>query len=140
MATNNTNQAITISCELFWAKLDKVDQMSGKYSVKLCNISERAADALGNLGIEVKYDPKHEEYGRYVNVKSQFVIPAYDVHGDQIKDPLGNTTRANVKVKARQWEYQRKKGVACDIIKLTVTDFVPMASKSNNDEGNDEVL
>jgi len=48
------NEAVKIKADIMWAYLDKPNDMSGKYQVDLCNLSDKAAGALEELGLEVK--------------------------------------------------------------------------------------
>jgi hypothetical protein len=36
-------QRIKINADVYWAQLNKVNDMSGKYQVNLCNLSDKAA-------------------------------------------------------------------------------------------------
>ena len=47
--------AVKVKADIMWAYLDKVNDMSGKFQVDLCNLSDKAADALQDIGLEVKF-------------------------------------------------------------------------------------
>jgi hypothetical protein len=42
---------VKFKCDIMWAQLAKVNDMSGKFQVNLCNLSDAAAKALEDLGI-----------------------------------------------------------------------------------------
>jgi hypothetical protein len=58
--------------------LNKPNEMSGKFQVDLCNLSDKAVGALEEMGIEVK---TKEGKGAYVTCKSTRPIAAYDDGG-----------------------------------------------------------
>ena len=79
--------AVKIKAEIMWAYLDKVNDMSGKFQVDLCNLSDKAAEALQDIGLEVKFkDCK----GKYITCKSTRPIYAFDDGGSQIDAQVGN--------------------------------------------------
>ena len=133
-----SNDYINVNVELYWAKLNVVDKLSGKYGVKLCNLSDAAAEKLWGWGIKPKTSDDKPEYGRYINCKSNFEIAAQFEDGEPVTEPIGNGTVATVRLKRRTWEYMNKKGVSADITKLTVTDFVPVGGADPG--GDDEVF
>jgi hypothetical protein len=57
---------IKIKCDLYWAQLHKVNDMSGKYQVNLCNLSDAACAALEEMGIEVRVGEGKKEEGKIV--------------------------------------------------------------------------
>jgi hypothetical protein len=38
--------SVKIKADVMWASLGKVNEMSGKFQVDLCNLSDKAAEAL----------------------------------------------------------------------------------------------
>ena len=46
-------EAVKIKADIMWAYLTKPNEMSGKYQVDLCNLSEKASEALESMGIDV---------------------------------------------------------------------------------------
>ncbi len=58
-----------------WANLETVNDMSGKYQIDLCQLSDAAVDALEKLGIPVA---TKDEKGSYVTCKSTRPIRVYD--------------------------------------------------------------
>ena len=81
-------QRIKLKADLMWAYLDKPNDMSGKYQVDLCNLSDAAVDALEGMGIAVR---QKEDKGFFITCKSQNPIRAYDRDGDTIEGiAIGN--------------------------------------------------
>jgi hypothetical protein len=44
-------EAVKIKADVMWAYLVKPNDMSGKYQVDLCNLSDKAVEALESMGI-----------------------------------------------------------------------------------------
>ena len=57
---------VIASADIYWANLEKKNEMSGKYQVDLCNLSETAVNALEEMGITLKSNPKKPEMGQYI--------------------------------------------------------------------------
>jgi hypothetical protein len=45
------NEAVKIKADIMWAYLNKPNDMSGKFQVDLCNLSDKAAEALQEHGL-----------------------------------------------------------------------------------------
>ena len=115
-------EAVKVKAEVMWAFLNKPNEMSGKYQVDLCNLSEKAVDALEGLGIEVK---TKEGKGRYITCKSQRPITAYDDGGTLLEgDILGNGSKAAAVITPYEWAFKGKKGVSPSLRKMVVTELV----------------
>jgi hypothetical protein len=114
-------EAVKVKAEVMWAYLNKPNERSGKYQIDLCNLSDKASDALEELGLEVK---KKEGKGNYITCKSTKPIIAYDDGGSAIDTVLGNGSKAVALVSAYEWTYQRKKGMSPALRKLVITDLV----------------
>ena len=115
-------EAVKVKAEVMWAFLNKPNEMSGKYQVDLCNLSEKAVDALEGLGIEVK---TKEGKGRYITCKSQRPITAYDDGGTMLEgDILGNGSKAAAVITPYEWAFKGKKGVSPSLRKMVVTELV----------------
>ena len=101
--------AVKVKADIMWAYLDKVNDMSGKFQVDLCNLSDKAADALQDIGLEVKFK---EGKGKYITCKSTRPIHAYDDGGSQIGAQVGNGSKGVALMGTYAWSYQKKKGVS----------------------------
>jgi len=98
--------AVKIKADIMWAYLDKVNDMSGKFQVDLCNLSDKAAQALQDIGLEVKFK---DGKGKYITCKSTRPIHAYDDGGSQIDAQVGNGSKGVALVGTYSWAYQKKK-------------------------------
>ena len=127
---------VKFKCDLMWAQLDKVNDMSGKFQVNLCNLSDAAAQALEALGISTL---NKEGMGNYITCKSNTPIKAFDTDGDEIKELIGNGSKAKAVVKPYDWTYKNKKGVSPSLVKLVITDLVEYAAAGGSLD-DDELL
>ena len=133
----NTEQ-VKIKAEVMWAFLNKPNEMSGKYQVDLCNLSDKAVSALEDMGIEVK---TKEGKGAYVTCKSTRPIAAYDDGGTLIEgDILGNGSKAAVIISPYAWSFKGKKGVSPSLRKMVVTELVPYTAGGVEAFADDDLL
>lgn len=130
------NESIKIKCETFWAQLDKMNDMSGKYQVNLGKLSDKAVEALEGLGLSVN---EKEDMGKFIVCKSNSPMRAYDTDNDQITEMIGNGSKAKAIVKPYDWTYKNKKGKSPSLVKLVITDLVEYVP-ADNDIEDDEVL
>ena len=116
------NKRIKIKADVYWAQLDKVNEMSGKYQVNLCNLSAAAVTALEGMGISVLVK---EPMGSYITCKSSNPIRAFDADGLPVTENVGNESKAVAMIGSYPWTYKNKKGVSPSIGKLVITDLIP---------------
>lgn len=133
----NTEQ-VKIKAEVMWAFLNKPNEMSGKYQVDLCNLSDKAVGALEEMGIEVK---TKEGKGAYITCKSTRPISAYDDGGTPLEgDILGNGSKAAVIITPYSWSFKGKKGVSPSLRKLVITELVPYTGGGVEAFADDDLL
>lgn len=129
---------VKMKCDLYWAQLNKVNDMSGKYQVDLCNLSDAAVKALEDMGISVVENAqKKPEMGKYITCKSQNPIKAFDKDGNEIDKEIliGNGSKAVVMVEPYNWKYKNKSGISPSLLRLKVTELVEYGSSvDDNDE------
>lgn len=133
---------LKIKCDIYWAQLSKMNEMSGAYQVNLCNLSDAAVEALEEMGISVNQDSeKKADMGRYITCKSKNKpMKAFDVDGDEITEDIGNGSKAKALVGSYDWTYKNKKGVSPSLIKLVITDLVEYAGAGGIDADDEDVL
>jgi hypothetical protein len=119
-----SDSKVKVKCDLFWAQLKKENEMSGKFQVDLCNLSDAACKALEDLGVEIKSNKDKPEQGKYITCKSSKLIKAFDVDGDEIDEIVGNGSKAKALISTYEWKYKNKTGVSPSLAKLVVTDLV----------------
>jgi len=113
--------AVKVKADIMWAYLDKLNEMSGKFQVDLCNLSDKAAEALQDLGLEVKHK---DGKGKYITCKSTRPIHVFDDGGSQIDAQVGNGSKGVALVGTFSWAYQKKKGISPALKRLVITDMV----------------
>ena len=133
------NKAIKIKADVFWCQHDKVNEMSGKFQVNLCNLSDAAAAAFEDMGVSVQIgEDKKADMGKYITCKSSNPIKIYDNDGDEITGQIGNGSKCKALVGSYDWTYKNKKGTSPALRKLIITDLIEYAVGGNLDD--DEVL
>ena len=113
--------AVKVKADIMWAYLDKVNDMSGKFQVDLCNLSDKAAQALQDIGLEVKFK---EGKGKYITCKSTRPIYAFDDGGSQIDAQVGNGSKGVALIGTYSWSYQKKQGTSPALKRLVITDML----------------
>ena len=84
----NDSKPVVINATAFWANLQSMNELSGKYQVDLGGLSTAAVEALESQGISVRN--KDNEQGNFITVKSRNPIKAYDTSGEEIGALVGN--------------------------------------------------
>tara|TARA_R110002126_G_scaffold52711_3_gene143080 strand:- start:963 stop:1385 length:423 start_codon:yes stop_codon:yes gene_type:complete len=138
----NEKKKLKIKCDIYWAQLNKMNEMSGAYQVNLCNLSDAAAEALEEMGLSVNQDSeKKADMGKYITCKSKNKpMKAFDVDGDEITEDIGNGSKAKALVSTYDWTYKNKKGVSASLIKLVVTDLVEYSGAGGISADDEDVL
>ena len=138
----NEKKKLKIKCDIYWAQLNKMNEMSGAYQVNLCNLSDAAAEALEEMGLSVNQDSeKKADMGKYITCKSKNKpMKAFDVDGDEITEDIGNGSKAKALVGTYNWTYKNKKGVSASLIKLVVTDLVEYSGGGGISADDEDVL
>lgn len=132
---------VKIKCDVFWAQHNKVNEMSGKYQINLCNLSDAAVKALEGLGISVMTgEDKKADMGRYITCKSAKPIRVVDTDNDEVVESIGNGSKAKALIGSYSWTYKNKKGVSPSLLKLVITDLVEYSSGGGLDANDEDVL
>lgn len=142
MTKENAVQTKRIKATAMWAFTTKVNDMSGKYQVDLCNIDAKAVEALEELGIDVKKNKDKPEKGFYITCKSNHPIRAYDADGAEMKDVLiGNGSAVVATIQPYSWTFKNKKGISASLKKLVISELVEYnPDGADEDDEDDEVL
>jgi hypothetical protein len=112
---------IVVNADVYWANLSTVNEMSGKYQLDLCNLSEGAVSALEERGISVVN--KDDERGNHITCKSKNPIKAYNEAGDELPVMVGNNSKAKAVLSHYDWTFKGKKGRSPSLYKLIITDL-----------------
>jgi len=132
---------VKIKADIMWAYLDRMNDMSQKYQVDLCNLSDAAVSALEGMGISVA---QKEGKGYYVTCKSKNEIRAYGSDGDEIEGKIvGNGSKAVALIEPYAWTWKNKEGVSASLKKLVITELQKYESDVEQvaiQEDDDEIL
>ena len=115
---------VVIEATVMWAFLDKINDMSGKYQVDLCNLSDKDAKALSALGVSVKENDSKPEKGKFITCKSNYKINVQDRHGSDIEGIVGNGSKAKALIGTYTWKFKGKSGTSPTLKKFVITDLV----------------
>lgn len=132
---------VKIKCDVYWAQTHKVNEMSGKYQINLCNLSDEAVKAFEAEGVTVQEgEDKKADMGRYITCKSNNPIRVYDADGMEIPadTQIGNGSKAKALVGAYEWKYKNKKGISPSLKRLIITDLVEYEGAGGGADLDDE--
>lgn len=132
---------LKLKADVYWASLNRKNEMADAYMVDLCNLSDKAVAALEDMGISVQENlEKKPEQGKYITCKSQRPIKAFDTDNEEIVEDIGNGSKAICMVGSYPWTYKNKKGVSPSLAKLVITDLVVYAAGGNISADDEDVL
>ena len=138
---NAKMKPIKLAAEFQWANTAKVNDMSGKYQVDLCNLSDQAVKALEAIGVAVRQREDKPEKGWFVTVKSNNPIKPVDEKGNHITAIVANGSKATALVSAYEWTWKNKSGISPSLMKIIITDlkeYNPEGGSASNDD--DDIL
>lgn len=129
---------VMVNCDLYWPNLTHKNELAGKYTVDLSNLSDAAVTALEDMGLNI--NNKGDDRGNYITCKSNNKYRAFKPDGnellikgrtprDEIDDPesgviVGNGSKAKCLLGYYDWEYMKKKGRSATLKRLVVSDVV----------------
>ena len=137
---------VKIGGELFWANWmnqynTKFNEDNKKYECTIGNLSDKAAEALKELGIQIK---EKDSMGKYIVAKSLYVFDPVDQNGKPVDiSKIGNGTKVTALVSSYRHKMSAKYGAAPSIKKLIVTElkvYQPEGEDSPFEEELDDVL
>jgi hypothetical protein len=130
-----TIKRVKVNAVVQWAYLNKQNDMSGKYQVDLCNLSEAAVDALEDIGISVKKKADKPEKGYYITCTSQNPIKAFDSNGALIPEDtsVGNGSKTVAVITPYSWTFKGKAGISPSLASFVITDLVEFKVDTSDD-------
>ena len=116
---------VIINADAYWANLTTQNDLSGKFQLDLCNLSDAAVEKLQSIGLQVKNRDDKPEQGSFITPKSNNTIKYYDTSGDDITGVLvGNGSKVKAVISAYDWTFQNRKGRSPSLKKLVITELV----------------
>ncbi len=77
-------------------------------------------------------------------MKSNYAIQPFDKDGAEIKDVVGNGSKAIALIKPYSWKWKNKEGVSASLAKIVITDLVKYDangdSNSSIEDLDDDIL
>ena len=134
---------VKIGGELFWANWmnqfnTRFNEDNKKYECTIGNLSDKAAEALKELGIQIK---EKDTMGKYIVGKSLYVFEPVDEDGKPVDiAKIGNGTKVTALVSSYRHKMSAKYGAAPSIKKLIVTELVQYEAGPKEAEEEDDVL
>lgn len=113
---------LKLSGTIYWAFLDRTNDLSGKYMFDLGNLSDAAVKALEDAGVDVKHK---DTQGYYIVYKSKYPIEIYDKNGTELDNSgVGNGSKAIVVTSFYETQFKKKSWVQPSPKKVVITEMV----------------
>ena len=136
---NDVAKPVKVKATVMWCFHNKPNDMSNKFQVDLCNLSDNAVKALESIGLEVRKREDKPEKGFYITCKSTVPMKVFDANGGDLSTvAIGNGSTATAVVGAYSWKWKNKEGVSPSMTKLVVDSLV--AYEADAEEAEEEVL
>lgn len=113
---------ITVRGTVYWCERNKLNKYSNKYQVQLGNLSEKAVEALEEMGIAPSN--KGDERGFFITMKSNNPMRLTDADGVEIPEDvlIANGSEAIAVVGYYDWSVGT--GRSPSMIKMKVTNLI----------------
>ena len=136
------SKPVKIKTTIMWSFHNKINQTAEKYTVDLCNLSDKAVKSLENdLGIAVNFNKDKEDKGKFIVCKSKRPIKVVDEGGNSLSDiSIGNGSKGVALVSFYDWDHQGQSGKSPTIVKMIVDDLVVYEDPDNEDDIEGEPL
>jgi hypothetical protein len=134
---------VKIGGELFWSNWmhnfnTKFNEDNKKYECTIGNLSDKAAEALKELGIQIK---EKDTMGKYIVGKSLYKFEPVDNDGNKVDiERIGNGTKVTALVSSYRHKMSAKYGAAPSIKMLIVTELKEYNPEPKGDAEDDDIL
>jgi hypothetical protein len=137
---NDLAKPVKVKATVMWCFHNKPNEMSGKFQMDLCNLSDNAVKALESLGLDVRKREDKPEKGFFITCKSTVPMKVFDANGNDLNNvAIGNGSTATAVVGAYAWSWKNKSGTSATLTKLVVDNLVAYDA-AEAEEAADEVL
>lgn len=129
---SNKPQPLTIKGTLYWVERNKKNKFSNKYQIVLGNLSDKAVEALDNMGIAAAN--KGDEKDFFITMKSNNPMKVTDEHGVEYDEDLliANGSKAVCVVGYYDWSVGT--GRSPSMIKCKVTELLEYSDNTVDEE------
>jgi hypothetical protein len=126
--TANKLPPITVRGTVYWCERSKLNKFSNKYQVQLGNLSEKAIEAIEEMGIAPSNKGDEREF--FITMKSKNPMRLTDENGVEIPEDvlIGNGSQAVAVVGYYDWSVGT--GRSPSMIKMKVTELVEYTDNS----------
>ena len=120
--SDNNPQPITLKGTLYWVERNKLNKFSNKYQFVLGNLSDKAVEALDQMGIAAGNKGDEKEF--FITMKSMNPMKITDENGQEIPEDvlIANGSKAVCVVGYYDWKIGS--GRSPSMIKCKVTELV----------------
>jgi len=115
---------VTVKGNSYWTSVYKINEMSKKYQLDVCNLSKEAIETLKGFGVQIKN--KEDERGDFVTAKSVKIQKIIDGKG-AAWDPnklIGNGTKIEAVLSLYDHPMSSKYGTGVGYIEVRVKELV----------------
>ena len=132
-------ETAVVQGKAYWAKLNTPDQMSEKYQMDICNLSDIAIASLKKHGVIPKN--KDDERGEFITARSKFDVPVVNSDKEDMNGTLiGNGSDVKVKIGFnKDHPMVSQYGTSMYLNKVMVTNLVAYQKDTDFDTEGDEV-
>ena len=136
----DNTKPVKVSGQIFWANWmkefnTKFNEDNTKYECTLGMLSDKACEALKELGIVIK---NKDTMGNYIVGKSKFLFTPMDSEGNAIDiSKIGNGTKVTALIGSYRHKMSAKFGAAPSIGKIMVTELVTYSAESADETEDD---
>ena len=132
-------ETAVIQGKAYWAKLSTPDQMSEKYQMDVCNLSDITIASLKKHGVKPKN--RDDERGEFITARSKFDVPVINSDKEGMNGTLiGNGSDVKVKISFnKDHQMVSQYGTSMYLNKVMVTNLVDYQKDTDFDTEGDEV-
>ena len=139
----DNTKPVKVSGQIFWSNWmkefnTKFNEDNTKYECTLGMLSDKACEALKELGIVIK---NKDTMGNYIVGKSKFLFEPMDAEGNSVDvSKIGNGTKVTALIGSYRHKMSAKFGAAPSISKIIVTELVTYNADTSDEEDDAYVL
>ena len=124
-------ETAVVQGKAYWAKLSTPDQMSEKYQMDVCNLSDITIASLKKHGVKPKN--RDDERGEFITARSKFDVPVINRDKEGMNGTLiGNGSDVKVKVGFnKDHPMVSQSGTSMYLNKVMVTNLVVYEADSD---------
>jgi len=136
---------VKIRAKVMWSFHNKLNDLSERYQIDLCDLSDGAVKALEQeLNLEVKNNPDKPDHGNYIICKSIMPLKILDSEGNSLQDvAIGNGSTGVAIVSSYDWQNKGgkiKSGTSATLNKMVIDNLQVYEKASDYDEDDGDVL